>query len=137
MNQIRKTAFGYSSKCNIKCDHCVAAEDGIGHQKMDRLRARDLIDEMAGANVTAISFTVGEPLIFINDILSLIRLCNKYGIYSRVVSNGFWAKTPEQADNIISELKISGLSQLRLSFSRWHQAQRAARNLDLIILSLL
>jgi sulfatase maturation enzyme AslB (radical SAM superfamily) len=131
MNQIRKTAFGYSTQCNIKCAHCVAAQDSIGHQnhKMDLRRARDLIDEMAGANVTAISFTVGEPLIFLNDILSLVRLCNKYGIYSRVVSNGFWAKTPEQANHIISELKITGLSQLRLSFSRWHQAHVNRENI--------
>ncbi len=129
MNHIRKTAFGYSTQCNIKCDHCVAAKDGYRHVKMELPRARAIIDEMAAANVTAISFTVGEPLIFLNDILSLVRLCKKYGIYSRVVSNGFWAKTPEQADNIIPELKINGLSQLRLSYSRWHQAHISRENI--------
>jgi organic radical activating enzyme len=129
MNQIRKTAFGYSTQCNIKCDHCVAAEKGYKHQKMDLVRARGIIDEMAGANVKAISFTVGEPIIFINDILSLVRLCNKHGIYSRIVSNGFWAKTTKQSDSIVSELKISGLSQLRLSFSRWHQAHVNRKNI--------
>ncbi len=129
MNHIRKTAFGYSTQCNIKCDHCVAAEDGHGHIKMNLSRARDIIDEMAAANVRAISFTVGEPILFINDILSLVRLCNKHGIYSRIVSNGFWAKTPIQADKIISELKISGLSQLRLSYSRWHQAHINRENI--------
>lgn len=91
MNHIRKTAFGYSTQCNIKCEHCVAAEDGYGHIKMELPRARDIIDEMAAANVKAISFTAGEPLIFLSDILSLVRLCKKHGIYSRVVSNGFWA----------------------------------------------
>lgn len=129
MNKIRKTAFGYSTQCNIKCDHCVAADDDYKHEKMDLVRARGIIDEMAGANVKAISFTVGEPLIFLNDILSIVRLCKKYGIYSRVVTNGFWAKTPELTDNIVSELKISGLSQLRLSFSRWHQAHVDQENI--------
>lgn len=129
MNQIRKTAFGYSTQCNIKCEHCVAAEDDYKHKKMDLVGARGIIDKMAGANVKAISFTVGEPIIFLKDILSLIRLCNRYGIYSRVVSNGFWAKTPEQADNIVSDLKINGLSQLRLSFSRWHQAHVNQENI--------
>lgn len=129
MNHIRKTAFGYSTLCNIKCDHCVAAEDGYEHVKMELTRARAIIDEMAAANVKAISFTVGEPLIFLNDIMSLVRLCEKHEIYSRVVSNGFWAKTPEQADKIIPELKISGLSQLRLSYSRWHQAHISRENI--------
>ncbi len=73
MNQIRKTAFGYSSQCNIKCEHCVAAEDGIEHHKMDLSRAKNMIDEMAGANVRAISFTVGEPLIFIDDIFLIFN----------------------------------------------------------------
>lgn len=150
MNQLRKTAFGYSTQCNIKCDHCVAApaaaghikdaagntkdaagniKDGSGHIKMELGRAKNIIKEMAAANVKAVSFTVGEPLLFLNDILSLVRLCNKHRIYSRIVSNGFWAKTPQQADNIISELKISGLSQLRLSFSRWHQAHVRRENI--------
>jgi len=129
MNHIRKTAFGYSTQCNIKCDHCVAAEDDYHPVKMALPRARAIIDEMAAANVKAISFTAGEPLIFLNDILSLVRLCKKHGIYSRVVSNGFWAKTPEQADKIIPELKISGLSQLRLSYSRWHQAHINRENI--------
>jgi organic radical activating enzyme len=129
MNQMRKTAFGYSTQCNIKCEHCVAADVDYKHKTMDLGRARGIIDEMAGANVKAISFTVGEPIIFLKDILSLIRLCNRYGIYSRVVTNGFWAKTPEQADNIVSDLKINGLSQLRLSFSRWHQAHVNQENI--------
>jgi len=129
MNQIRKTAFGYSTQCNIKCAHCVAAEDSAKPERMDLNRARSIIEDMAIADVRAVSFTVGEPLIFLNDILSLIRLCNKYGIYSRVVSNAFWAATPEQADTIVSELKVSGLSQLRLSCSRWHQAHVNRENI--------
>lgn len=122
MNYIRKTAFGYSTKCNIKCGHCVAANADETHSKMEFSRAAGIIDEMSAADVRAISFTAGEPLLFLNDILALIRLCHKNRIYSRVVSNGFWAKSPDKADKIISELKISGLSQLRLSCSRWHQA---------------
>ncbi len=129
MNYHRKTAFGYSTQCNIKCDHCVAAEDGIEHRKIELNRAREIIDEMAAAHVRAVSFTVGEPLIFLNDILNLVRLCHRQGIYSRVVSNGFWAKTSPHSDEIVSELKISGLSQLRLSFSRWHQRHIKRENI--------
>ena len=42
-------------------------------------------------------------------------------IYSRIVTNGFWAKTREHTDRVVSELMSNGLSQLRLSYSRWHQ----------------
>jgi pyruvate formate-lyase activating enzyme-like uncharacterized protein len=93
--------------------------------------AKSIIQQMADCNVTGISFTAGEPFIFLNDISNLIGLCSKNSIYSRVVTNGFWAKTQNQSDNIVSGLLQSGLSQLRISFSRWHQ------NMALIILSLL
>ena len=121
MNKIRHIAFGYSTQCNIKCDHCVAADDGSPNAKMSFDTAKAIIKEMAGCNVTGISFTAGEPLLFLNEINHLIRLCRKHGIYSRVVTNGHWAGNRQRSDTMVSELMQSGLSQLRISCSRWHQ----------------
>ncbi len=121
MDNIRQIAFGYSTRCNIKCEHCVAADDISQNVKMELARAHDLIEEMALYNVTGISFTAGEPLLYLNDIIELIRLCRACGIYSRVVTNAFWAKNQDDSDRIVSQLKQNGLSQLRISFSRWHQ----------------
>lgn len=121
MNSIRQIAFGYSTKCNIRCGHCVASDDSIPHGKMALERAMAIIEQMARCNVTGISFTAGEPLIFFEDMTCLVKLCHEKDIYSRVVTNCFWAKTSEHADDTVSALRRSGLSQLRLSFSRWHQ----------------
>jgi len=104
MKKIRQIAFGYSTRCNIKCDHCVAADDVSPNAKMPFDTAKAIIDEMAGCNVTGISFTAGEPLLFLNEINHLIRLCRKHGIYSRVVTNGHWAGTRQRSDNMVSEL---------------------------------
>ena len=117
----RQIAFGYSTQCNIKCDHCVAVDELSQNAKMEFNTAKAIIEEMACYNVTGISFTAGEPLLFFNDIRNLIQLCKQNGIYSRIVTNGYWAKTQEHSDNIVSELMLSGLAQLRISFSRWHQ----------------
>ena len=121
MNPVRQIAFGYSTQCNIRCGHCVAADESPGTAKMDFDRAKDIIQEMARCNVTGISFTAGEPLLFFDDICKLIQLCRENGIYSRIVTNGYWAKTLEHTDRVVSELMSNGLSQLRLSYSRWHQ----------------
>jgi len=88
---------------------------------MDFIRAKEIIEEMARAHVIGISFTAGEPLIFMDDICGLIRVCRQNRIYTRVVTNGFWANTSDRADKIISALIESGLSQMRISTSRWHQ----------------
>lgn len=118
---MRKIAFGYSTRCNIKCEHCVAASEDFTNTKYQLDQAKAIIEEMAEARVGGISFTAGEPLIYLDDISDLVALCRKYNFYTRVVSNSFWAKTPVQADACISQLKEKGLSQMRLSCSRWHQ----------------
>ena len=126
---MRKIAFGYSTRCNVKCEHCVAVDAVSDNLKMDLAKAKEIITEMAGANVKGISFTAGEPLIYLDDVCELIGLCREYGIYTRVVTNGFWAKTPALADICVHQLKECGLSQIRMSYSRWHQKNIARRNI--------
>ncbi|MBU1054246.1 MAG: radical SAM protein [Proteobacteria bacterium] len=121
MNQLRQIAFGYSTRCNVKCAHCVASGGSPGTDKMDFIRAKEIIEEMALAHVSGISFTAGEPLIFLDDICGLILVCKQNRIYTRVVTNGFWANSSDQADKMVSTLRKSGLSQMRISTSRWHQ----------------
>ncbi len=126
---MRNIAFGYSTRCNVKCAHCVAADAVPQNTKMDLGRAKEIIAEMAEAGVQGISFTAGEPFIYLDDLCQLVRLCRQYGIYSRVVSNCFWAKTPELADECLAKLQKSGLSQLRMSYSRWHQENIHRQNI--------
>ncbi|TKB09396.1 radical SAM protein [Desulforhopalus sp. IMCC35007] len=118
---MRNIAFGYSTRCNIKCDHCVAAGEEFDLCKMDLDEAKSSIIELAAAGVTGISFTAGEPFVYFEDILELIKICHSLKIYSRMVTNSFWAKNQEQTDRYLADLQQAGLSQLRLSFSRWHQ----------------
>ncbi len=118
---MRNIAFGYSTACTIRCAHCVAAEDTSDIKKMELFKAKEIIREMAAAGVTGISFTAGEPFICYDDLLELVSLCREKNMYTRIVTNSFWAKTAEKTEQLLGPLKQCGLSQLRLSFSRWHQ----------------
>jgi len=113
---MRKLAFGYSTRCNIRCEHCVATEDLPAGRKMDHDKAKELIVEAAQAGVGGISFSAGEPFLYFNEIAELVKLCSQIGIYTRIVTNSFWAKTAESSDRLVSELKKNGLCQLRLSY---------------------
>jgi hypothetical protein len=95
---------------------------------MELAQAKEIIVSMAAAQIRGISFTAGEPLIYLDEISELVALCQAYGIYTRVVTNSFWAKTPALADTYTAKLKGKGLSQLRLSYSRWHQKSVARQN---------
>lgn len=118
---MRKLAFGYSTRCNLRCEHCVAAEDVPDNKKMELNQAREIIIKMAQAGVGGISFSAGEPFLYFKEIAELVKVCSRIGIYTRIVTNSFWAKTAESSDSLVAELKDNGLCQLRLSYSRWHQ----------------
>ncbi len=125
---MRKLAFGYSTKCNIRCGHCVAAGDNPKSSKMDIDKAKKIITEMARARVSGISFSAGEPFLYIDEITELVKLCKQLWIYTRIVTNSYWAKTAESSDPLVLKLKENGLCQLRLSYSRWHQKNVPAEN---------
>ncbi|MBI9082398.1 MAG: radical SAM protein [Desulfobacterales bacterium] len=125
---MRKLAFGYSTRCNIRCEHCVAAGDLPAGRKMDLEEATGIIGQMARAGVGGISFSAGEPFLYIKEIAALVKLCRQLGIYTRIVTNSFWAKSPEISDPLVSQLKQNGLCQLRLSYSRWHQKHVNGKN---------
>jgi MoaA/NifB/PqqE/SkfB family radical SAM enzyme len=126
---MRKIAFGYSTRCNISCGHCVAASDVFKNKKMELAEAIEIINAMALAGVTGISFTAGEPFIYFDDLLELVTMCQEHNIYKRVVTNSYWAKSPEKARDMLRMLKQAGLDQLRMSYSRWHQHHVSTDNI--------
>ena len=125
---MRNIAFGYSTRCNIKCTHCVAAEGTADIKKMEIVEAKEIIRDMAMAGVTGMSFTAGEPFIYFDDLLEMVDLCREKNIYTRIVTNSFWATTPEKTEHMLGTLKKRGLSQLRMSCSKWHQQHVPRQN---------
>lgn len=99
---MRKIAFGYSTRCNIRCAHCVAAGDIVDDAKMELARAKEIIREMAAAGVCGMSFTAGEPFIYFDDLLELVGLCREVKMYTRIVTNSSWAKTPKKRHCLVS-----------------------------------
>jgi hypothetical protein len=91
--------------------------------------AERILGDLAGAGVKGISFTLGEPLLHYEDLLRLIRRSDGLGLFTRVVTSACWADSAAGADRIAAGLRRSGLSQLRVSCSRWHQAEIPRVNL--------
>lgn len=77
LQKLRKLAFGYSTKCNIKYEHCVANGNTLDSKKMDYDKAKEIIVEMAHAGVAGISFSAGEAFFYITEIAELVRLCSQ------------------------------------------------------------
>ena len=81
----------YSNQCNADCPQCGMRRSGkVPRSTLDKDRVRELIDTAAQNGVKSLSFTGGEPLMFLDDILELTRHADKAGIpYVRTGTNGF------------------------------------------------
>jgi pyruvate-formate lyase-activating enzyme len=88
----------------------VATGDLPAGRKMDHDKAKEIISEMPQAGVGGISFSAGEPFLYFKKIAALVKLCSQIGIYTRIVTNSFWAKTAESSDHLVSELKKMGFA---------------------------
>jgi hypothetical protein len=62
----------------------------------------------------------GEPLIHLEDVKALAREARRLGLSMRVTSNGFWARSPAKARQILCELKDAGIGAVGLSIDEWH-----------------
>jgi len=81
----------YSDACNASCPQCgMRREAPFERSTLGVERAKEVIDRAARAGVSALSFTGGEPLLFLDDVVELLRHAGQAGIpYLRTGTNGF------------------------------------------------
>jgi hypothetical protein len=65
-------------------------------------------------------FAGGEPMLLQDDLLRAIALCKEHGVLTRVVTNGYWASSPEAAREKVAALRAAGLDELNLSTDDYH-----------------
>ena len=81
----------YTDKCNALCAQCgMRASNDFPRTKMDPEKLKPQIEAMAQKGVQSISFTGGEPLLFLDEVIELANFASKAGIpYIRTGTNGF------------------------------------------------
>lgn len=122
-------AIGYSSSCTNNCKHCISKDKKI-QRKMNLKAAIEIIFQIANLGIKSVTFTAGEPLLYLNDICEIIDVCDKLGLKTRLISNGFWATDAKRSEIVVKLLKKSGLSDLIVSCSRWHQEEIPIENIN-------
>lgn len=91
-----------------------------------------MVIEAAGAGVSAILFTGGEPMLRQDLVLRLVETARRAGLAASVTTNGFWGQTLPAARRTLSALRKAGLTFFTLSYDRYHakfQGPEPARNI--------
>ena len=114
--------FSTTYQCPISCRYC-GAECGPEHT--ERLSLKDMIeivDEVYSfGKLELVVFTGGEPFLLGDDLLDSVKYCAKKGLLTRIVTNAFWARTPEVARDTMKSYKEAGLKEINLSCDDYHQ----------------
>ncbi|MCL5793155.1 MAG: radical SAM protein [Deltaproteobacteria bacterium] len=90
----------YTDRCNARCPQCgMRVTEQFRRSKLDIDVAKKIIDSAAEKGVKAISFTGGEPMIFLDEIVELLKYAHDAGIkYTRTGTNGFIFMNPDSHD---------------------------------------
>lgn len=98
-----------TGKCNLRCKMCgIWARDIERDDELSEVDILQLISDMKKWGINRISFSGGEPLLRKDIVFKILSLCQKYGIETGMVTNG-WLLDEKTADELIS-LGISRIS---------------------------
>jgi MoaA/NifB/PqqE/SkfB family radical SAM enzyme len=81
----------YTNHCNASCPQCgMRIGRRYPRSTLSRQTLKRILDAAAAKGVKVLSFTGGEPLLFLDDLIELMRYAGKAGIpFVRTGTNGF------------------------------------------------
>lgn len=90
----------FTNHCNARCPQCgMRASAGIPRSVLPREEMLRILDAAAAKGVQAVSFTGGEPLLFLDDLIDLMTYAGKIGIpFVRTGTNGFVLRHSHKPD---------------------------------------
>ncbi|MCW4005000.1 MAG: radical SAM protein [Candidatus Bathyarchaeota archaeon] len=101
--------WDFTHKCNLRCKHCYSKSGAVEEQELSTEEAKDVVDQLADAGVTALAFSGGEPLSR-QDFFEVAEHAVKRGLYVSVATNGTLL-TKEMA----KKLKASSIHYVEIS----------------------
>jgi len=110
-------------QCTAACRQCCfeSSPQVKGRLTRQTIIARIKEAKSAFPNLKVVVFSGGEALMLKDDLFASIAHCTSEGLLTRVVSNGYWGKTPKMARNTVAKLQKAGLCELNLSTGKDHQ----------------
>jgi hypothetical protein len=108
-------------RCTAACDHCCfsCTPDVKDHIPIPNIHR--YIDEATELKtLKVVVFTGGECFLLGKELDNLMKRASGYGFFTRFVSNGYWATSPEAARRRLEKLVAVGLTEANFSTGDQH-----------------
>lgn len=114
-------AMELSRKCNLQCPHCITGANSRIKERLSYSRISSYLTQIKTVS-NGVSFTGGEPFIFLDRLKFAVREATRVGLKKGIVTNAFWANSQKKAEYILGDIKKYGeIDQLNISTDRFHE----------------
>ena len=123
LRNLKKIEFTVTMACTGKCKHCSEGDhDGFtGHIDAD-VAVGAIKKVCAHYNIGTVMTFGGEPLLYPDVVCAIHKTASELKIGKRqLITNGYFSKNPERIEAVVTNLKNSGVNDLRLSVDAFHQ----------------
>jgi len=105
-------------QCTAACKNCCFGCNPRIKVRLSLQEMTNYVDqavEYYGKNVFVLVLTGGEPFLLGNDLEKIVGHSAPKGLIVRIVTNGYWAKSYQEAYDILSNLRNKGLKEINFS----------------------
>jgi Radical SAM superfamily len=107
-------------RCVSNCASCGTLSNPYDKTNLPLQTIITCIHEAKRLNFANIVFTGGEPTLCWSRLLQAIKEAKKQGLITRLVTNAYWATTPNLATRKLQTLKNGGLDEINFSTGDEH-----------------
>ncbi len=107
--------------CTYACDHCFQYSGPQAEGTFTGARLAQVLDQAAElGSVERIYFEGGEPFLYYALMIEGLNMARERGFETGIVTNGYWATSPEDAELWLRPLVELGVSDLSMSDDGFH-----------------
>jgi hypothetical protein len=109
-------------KCNFSCAHCSVGSTPKTVLKAPLEQVLSQVDQIAQiSSAKVVVFTGGEATLHKDMLIEGIKRAKSHKLITRLVTNAWWAKTPERAAKFFAPIVEAGLDEFNTSFDSYHE----------------
>lgn len=129
MNEIKileptSLSFITTHKCTSACPNCCfnCSPTPLNKRMMSFDEMKNYISQVKAnfPQIKIIVFTGGECTLLKEDLFRAIEYASQEGFATRIVTNGFWAKNEQSANDMLNSLANAGLTEINFSTGDEH-----------------
>ncbi|OGO52096.1 MAG: hypothetical protein A2148_09670 [Chloroflexi bacterium RBG_16_68_14] len=127
MCSLRELHLLLTYRCTMECDHCFVWGSPQQAGVMTLEQMRQIFEQgQALGSVESVCFEGGEPFLYYGLLLEGVRQATARGWRTEVISNSYWATSPEDALLWLRALAQAGLDDLLVSDDTYHGTSEEA-----------